>query len=404
MKFGLYDIEFHQTEIFKWFISHWRQDMKITAVKPYPVCGGGRNFVFVKVETDEGIYGVGEAGLTWKELAIAEAVNHLAPMVIGEDPMRTEHIWQVMLRGAFFPGGKVVCSAMSAIDIALWDIKGKALNMPIYNLLGGLVRNKAVCYPHIGGSTPEQIAENAKKRVEEGWKFVRFGLGDTGGNILEPSRAVRKTITLFEAIRNAVGNEIEICLDIHTRLDPPDTITLCRALEQYRPYFLEDPLRSENPASFHQLRRHVAVPIAAGEHFATKWEFRELIEEELINYARIDLCIVGGITEARKIAGWCETHYINIAPHNPLGPVSTAACLHLDLASTNFGVQELPTKPRTSFKDVFPVQVEWKDGYLLPPERPGLGVEFDEESAKKLPYKETIPPRFYREDGALTNW
>lgn len=377
--------------------------MKITKIKPYPI-NYGRNFLFVKVETDEGIYGIGESGLTWKELAVTEAINHLSTLIIGEDPMDTEHIWQTMLRGAFFPGGKVTCSAMSAIDIALWDIKGKALNVPVYKLLGGLVRKKAVCYPHIGGANPEQIAENALKKVSEGWKFVRFGLEDVGGNIFEPSRAVRNGIKFFEAIRKTVSDDIEICLDIHTRLDPHDAITLCRALEQYNPYFLEDPIRSENTNTFHQLRRHISAPIAAGEHYATKWEFRELIEDELINYARIDLCIVGGITEAKKIANWCETHYINIAPHNPLGPVSTAACLHLDLSCINFGVQELPMMPGTTFKDVFPIQVEWKDGYLLPPDRPGLGVEFDEESAKKYPYKEVIPPRFFREDGALTNW
>ena len=378
--------------------------MKITSIKPYPVYDNGRNFMFVKVGTDEGIYGVGESGLTWKELAVSEAINHLAQMIMGEDPMRIEHIWQVMLRGAFFPGGKVICSAMSAIDIALWDIKGKALNVPVYDLLGGLVRQKAVCYPHIGGATSQQIAESARKRVAEGWNFVRFGVAHEGGTTLTPSRAVRQSIDHFEAIRDAVGDDIEICLDIHTRLDPPDSITLCRALEKFRPYFLEDPIRSENPASFHQLRRHIAAPLAAGEHFATKWEFRELIEEELINYARIDLCIVGGITEARKIAGWCETHYIDLAPHNPLGPVSTAACLHLDLASTNFGVQELPRVPGTTLADVFPQQVEFENGYLLPPLGPGLGIEFDEEAARKRTYKEVVPPRLCRPDGALTNW
>lgn len=378
--------------------------MKITAIKPYPLWDGGRNFMFVKVETDEGIYGIGESGLTWKELAVAETVNHLAPLLIGEDPMRIEHIWQLMLRGGFFPGGKILCSAMSAIDIALWDIKGKALGVPIYNLLGGLVRQKVVCYPHIYGPNPEQLVASAKQKVVEGWKFVRFGVGDIGGNIFEPSRAVRNTIRLFSDVRQAVGEDIEICLDIHTRLDPHDAILICRELEKYRPYFLEDPIRSENPSSFHQLRRHVSAPLAAGEHFATKWEFRELIEEELINYARIDLCIVGGITEAKKITSWCETHYINIAPHNPLGPVSTAACLHLDLSSTNFGVQELPVKPRTIFNDVFPEQVEWSEGYLLPTAKPGLGVEFDEEAAKKYPYKLSSSPLFFRQDGALTNW
>ncbi|MBD3183092.1 galactonate dehydratase [Candidatus Poribacteria bacterium] len=379
------------------------EDMKITAVKPY-IVGNGRNLTFVKVETDTGIYGVGEAGITWKELAVAGAMDHLGELIIGEDPMRTEHIWQVMLRGAFFPGGKVVSSAMSAIDIALWDIKGKVLDQPVYNLLGGLVRQKAVCYPHIGGSTPEQIAENARKIVDEGWKFVRFGLSDETPNILEPSRAVRSSIKRFEAIRKAVGDDIEICIDIHTRLDPPHTVALCRGLEPFRPFFLEDPLRSENTSSFHNLRKHVAAPIAAGEHYATKWEFRELVEEDLIDYARIDLCIVGGITEAKKITGWCETHYINIAPHNPLGPVSTAACLHLDLASTNFGVQEMPRKPGTSLTNVFPVQMKWEDGYLLPPDAPGLGVEFNEEEAKKHPYQKVTPPRLHRLDGALTNW
>lgn len=378
--------------------------MKITAIKPYPIWGGGRNFMFVKVETDEGIYGIGESGLTWKELAVTETINHLAPMLIGEDPMRIEHIWQLMLRGGFFPGGKILCSAMSAIDIALWDIKGKALGVPVYDLLGGLVRQKVVCYPHIYGSNAEQLISSAKQKVSEGWKFVRFGAGDIGGNIFEPSRVARNTIRLFSDLRQAVGDDIEICLDIHTRLDPHDAIFLCRELEKYRPYFLEDPIRSENPFSFHQLRRHVSAPLAVGEHFATKWEFRELIEEELINYARIDLCIVGGITEAKKITGWCETHYINIAPHNPLGPVSTAACLHLDLSCTNFGVQELPVKPGAMFNDVFPEQVEWSEGYLLPTTKPGLGIEFDEEAAKKYPYKASSSPLFFRQDGALTNW
>lgn len=376
--------------------------MKITDVKAYPL-NDGRNYCFVKVETDEGIYGVGEAGLTWKELAVVETVNHLKPMLIGADPTRIEHIWQTLFRGAFFPGGKILCSAISAIDIALWDIHGKMLGVPIYQLLGGLVREKVVCYPHIGGGSPQALAESAKNVVSQGWKFVRFSV-PSEGDILEPERAVRRTIEQFAAIREAVGDDIEICLDIHTRLDPVHTIPLCRALEQYRPFFLEDPIRSENPESFRQLRRHIAAPLAAGEHFASKWEFQELIEEELINYARVDLCIVGGFTEARKITGWCETHYIHLAPHNPLGPVSTAACLHLDLASSNFGVQELPHVPGTYFTDVFPVQVEWQDGYLLPPDQPGLGVEFVEDAAAAHPYQEHHPPQLRRLDGTFTNW
>ena len=386
-------------------LEYGADSMKITAITPYPVNMGSRNFLFVKVETDDPeIYGVGEAGLTWKEKAVAGCVEHFAAMMVGQDPMRTEHLWQLMFRGAFFPGGKVICSAMSAIDIALWDIKGKALGVPVYTLLGGHVRDKVVCYPHIGGGTPEQLAESAAQKVKEGWKFVRFGVPQGPDGRFEPSHAVRKSIDQFAAVREAVGDDIEICIDIHTRLDPADSVTLCRALEQYRPYFLEDPLRSENVNAIKQFRQHVAAPLAIGEHFASKWEFRELIEGDLINYARIDVCIVGGLTEAIKIAHWCETHYIAIAPHNPLGPVSAAACTHLDLACTNFGVQELPRAPSKAFRDVIPVQMEWDDGYLLRPEAPGLGVEFDEEAAKAHPYREVVPPTLWRDDGALTNW
>jgi len=377
--------------------------MKITKVESFPVWGGGRNYFFVRVETDEGIAGIGEAGVTWQERATAGAVEQLAERLVGQDPLRIEHLWQVMFRGEFFPAGRVVCAAISAVDIALWDILGKALNVPVYQLLGGRVRDRVVCYPHAGGRSPEELAANGRRLVSEGWKFVRFGV-PSEGEVLEPSRAVRQTVAQFAALREAVGDEIELIVDLHTRLDPAESVTLCRALEPYRPYFLEDPLRAESPAAFHALRRHVAAPLAAGEQFATKWEFRELIEEDLINYARVDLCIVGGITEARKIAGWCETHYIQMAPHNPLGPVSAAACLHLDLAVSNFGVQEMPRRPGTALTDVCPVQIDWADGYLLPPTRPGLGVEFDPAAARAHPYQPSHGPLLHREDGAFTNW
>ncbi len=201
-----------------------------------------------------------------------------------------------------------------------------------------------------------------------------------------------------------LGDTVEICFDVHTRLDPPDVIRFCREVERFHPFFIEDPLRSEDTFTYRQLARHVAAPLAVGEQFAGKWAFRELIEEELMHYARIDLCIVGGITEARKIAGWCETHSINLAPHNPIGPVSTAACLHLDLSSPNFGVQELGRRTGTILPDVFPVQMEWKEGYLLPPTRPGLGMVFDEEAALRHTYQPDSGPLLRREDGAFTNW
>ena len=379
--------------------------MKITNVEGYPVWGGGRNYFFVVVDTDEGIYGVGEAGITGREMAMLGAVEHFKSLLIGQDPGRIEHIWQMLFRGGFFPAQRILTAVISAIDIALWDIKGKALGVPIYELLGGLVRDKVVCYPHNYGHGPDtaSLVESCLQTKAEGWKFVRWGLPEEQG-ILEPRKAVLTTIKQFQAVREAVGDDIELTFDIHTRLDLPDALWLCNEVEQFRPYFMEDPLRSENPDSFKTLRPRTRVPLAAGEQFSSKWEFRQLIEEEWIDYARIDLCIVGGFSEAKKIAGWCETHYIKLAVHNPLGPVSSAACLQLNLACPNFGVQEQPRKPGTMLTDVVTMQPEWQDGYLLAPTRPGLGVEFDREAAKKHPFQMTELPHLRRLDGSVTNW
>ena len=379
--------------------------MKITNVEAYPVWGGQRNFFFVVVDTDEGIYGVGEGGITGRELAAAGVVEHFKPLLVGQDPSRIEHIWQVLFRGGFFPAGRIAASVLSAIDIALWDIRGKALGVPVYDLLGGLVRDRVVCYPHNVGHAMDvdSLVESCLKTKEEGWKFVRWGMPQDGA-ILEPGPSIRAALRQMEAVRKAIGEEIDICFDVHTRLDPADTIQFCRASEQYHPFFIEDPVRSENQSTFRLIRQQTAVPLAAGEQFGSKWEFRELIEGDLIDYARIDLCIVGGITEAKKIAGWCETHYIKLAVHNPLGPISSTACLHLNLASSNFGVQEQPRRTGTVLTDVVPVQPEWRDGYLLPPTRPGLGVEFDREAARKHPFQMRELPNLHRLDGSFTNW
>jgi L-alanine-DL-glutamate epimerase-like enolase superfamily enzyme len=379
--------------------------MRITNIESYPVWGGHRNFLFVVVDTDEGIYGVGEAGLTGRELAVTGAIEHFKPLLIGQDPRRIEHLWQTLSRGGFFPAEGAVTAALSAIDIALWDIKGKALGVPVYDLLGGRVRDRVVCYPHNVGHAMEvqSLVESCLETKEAGWKFVRWGLPQDG-ELLEPADSIRATMRQFEAVREAVGDDIEITFDVHTRLDLPDALQLCRAVEPYRPFFIEDPLRSENPDSFKTLRPRTSVPLAAGEQFTSKWQFRQLIEEDWIDYARIDLCLIGGISEARKIAGWCETHYIKLAVHNPLGPVSSAACLQLNLACSNFGVQEQPTKTGTVLTDVVPVQPSWEDGYLLPPTRPGLGIEFDREAAKAHPFQMVGLPMLHRRDGSFTNW
>ena len=385
--------------------------MKVTEIKSYPVLDEeGRAYHIVKVETDEGIHGLGEVGIRHWSAAIEKALEHLSELVIGEDPFSTERLWQLMFRRSFFPADKVYCSAISAIDIALWDIKAKAVGMPVYKLLGGPVRDKVVCYPHTQGATTAELVENCRRVASEGWKFARWGLSDSGGSEghsgrLEPVEAIRLAEEQMAAVREAVGPDLQLCLDVHTRLDTTHVISLCKVLEPYRPFFIEDPIRSENPGSYRTLARHVSLPIAAGEQWASKWPFRQVIEEELISYARIDLCIVGGLTEALKITHWCETHYIDIVPHNPLGPVSAAACVALCMASTNVGVQEMPRRPGSFSTDLFPKQIGWEDGYAFAPDEPGLGVELDEElAASRRGEMTSWAPLLLRNDGAFTNW
>ena len=388
--------------------------MKVTKITNLPIQSeGGGIYHIVKVDTDAGISGLGEIGiLNWSK-TIANAVDHLGDLVIGENPWETERLWQDMFRSSYWPADLVYCCAMSAIDIALWDIKGKAANVPTYQLLGGPVREKVVCYPHIRGPSPEEIIEGSKKAVDEGWKYMRWGQPDALGEFkpnaitkYDQDKSVRIAVDLMGAVRQAVGSEIQLCFDVHTQLEIPQVVQMCRDLEEFNPYFIEDPLRSENTGSYRNLRQQVNLPLAAGEQWASKWAFREVIEQDLIDYARIDLCIVGGITEALKITHWAETHYINIVPHNPLGPVSAAACVALCMASTNVGVQEMPVRPGSYATDLFPQQIEWEDGFAWCPAEPGLGVTLDVDAAEKSMSDplQWWPPRLRREDGSITNW
>ena len=391
--------------------------MKITEIKTYPLVYEGRESLFIEVLTDNGLKGLGEVGVARMGKAVIAAIEHLEERLIGEDPWESEKLWQIMFRGNFFPPGVIYSSAISALDIALWDLKGKSVNMPLYKLLGGPVRNKVVCYPHTQGSTTQELVDNSKRAVDEGWKFVRWGQPETHGVFeeaelseqmpgkLEPTESVRLATEQMALVREAVGEDIGLLLDVHTRLDTAHVIDLCDRLKEFRPFFIEDPLRSESPHAYRNLSKHVSLPIAAGEQWSSKWLFRQVIEEDLINYARIDLCIVGGITEAKKITNWAETHYIDIVPHNPLGAVSAAACVSLCMASANVGVQEMPRRPGTEGNDIFPVQISWEDGYAWCNDLPGLGIEFDSEAAEK--YRTTpggFPPYLTRNDGAFTNW
>jgi L-alanine-DL-glutamate epimerase-like enolase superfamily enzyme len=379
--------------------------MKIVGLEPFAIEVNNRRFVFCVVDTDAGISGIGECGVNSRSEAILGAFDHIREQIVSQDPGRIEHLWQLMFRGGFFPAGSIFGAAMSAVDIALWDIRGKTFGVPTYELLGGLVRDNVVCYPHNRCDDGlEAFLDHARQTTAEGWKFVRFHL-PSRGEILEPRQAIRDGVAQVAAIREELGDDVEICLDAHTRLEPSEAIELAHALEPYRIFFLEDPIRSESTHSLRRVRAATRVPIAAGEQYAGKWAFRELIEEDLIDYCRVDLCIAGGLTEAKKIAGWCETHYIRMVTHNPLGPVSSAACLALNLSTPNFGVQEQPTRPGASLNDLFPVQVEWRDGYLLPPTRPGLGIEFDREALRRAPKASPAGTRALRRlDNSYTNW
>jgi len=377
--------------------------MKISTVRPILFTHDRRGYLLVKIETDDGRYGLGEFGFTFQELAGAGALQHMTGELIGRDPFDTEAIWQILLRRDFFPGGKAAMGAISAIDLALWDLKGKALGQPIWRLLGGKVRGRVPAYFAVGTSTIDAMIEASVQRVREGWRYLRFGLPDQGG-MFSAAAAVRAGVDTFAAVRAAVGADVELIIDAHTRLDPPEATRFCRQLEPYDPFFVEDPLRSENPESYRQLRNRTAVPLAAGEQFAGKWEFRVLIEEELTDYARIDLCNVGGFTEARKIAGWAETHHIKVVPHNPLSPVSSAACLHLAVTTDNFAVQEAGRTHSGFMRDVFPVQPDFATGNWSVPTAPGLGVEIDETVLAKFPFVDGSCPRLVKPDGSFTNW
>ncbi len=397
--------------------------MKITNIECIPVQAPGRTLVPILVETDEGITGIGEAGLQRRWKAIMGAVEHFKKWLIGEDPMRIEHLWQRMFRGGFYPADRLIGSAIAGIDIALWDIKGKALGVPVYELLGGRCRDYVECFlpPYLSISStssqnydcfqimtsslsePKETAEIAKSRLEEGHKFFRIG-PTSEGNLFEPRKAVRKFLSQLRAVREAVGEKMELMVDLHGRLNPSDAIWFCKEAEPLNLFVVEDPIRSEHIAGYRHIRRSVNLPLAAGEQWANKWEFRQVIEEELVDYVRFDICIAGGITEAKKIASMAETHLIQIMPHNPLGPVCTAACLHLDLACSNVGPQEIIFPPVSVLPDVFECTFKLQGCSLTIPTGAGIGVKFNKELAKNHPPEMTEPPHFYKEDGTYTNY
>ena len=386
--------------------------MKITAVTGYPVHIGHRNQFVVKVETDAGISGVGEGGISGRELAMQGMLDHFHALLIGEDPHRIEHLWQLMYRGAYFEGGKITGAVISAIDIALWDILGKSLDVPVWQLIGGRVRDRVPCFATPGALSGPEIVDVAVAAADAGWNILRFtpGMADEGwtgvdGAVYEPLESIDVAVALLHRLRRELPPRVRLAVDFHHRLNPAEASYFCRQIEDVNLLFLEEPIRCEDPAAYHQLRKATNIPFAIGEEFSSKWAFAPYLEGGLINYARIDVCNVGGITEARKIAGWCETHYIDLVPHNPLGPISTAALVHLGVATSNYAwLEHFLGYTVSTPRDLFPAMLDIEGTAFEAPTAPGLGVEFDESAVPDYPYQEWMAPRWFRRDGAYTNW
>jgi galactonate dehydratase len=381
--------------------------MKITDIKAYPIWLGQ---LLVKVETDEGIYGWGEAGLLYRGQAVMGALQHFRDYLIGRDPMRIGALWQELYRGQYFEGGRVLTAAMSGIDIALYDIAGKALGVPVYQLLGGKQRDLVPCFATTGAASVEELIANAKLLVDQGWNVIRTWMarGQLDGQMLyEPRESIGLTATWLTQLRQAVGPEPVIGIDYHHRLSVAEAASFCQRMPPGTLDFLEEPIRDETPEAYESLRTMVDVPFAIGEELASKWDFLPYIERGITNFARLDVCNVGGLTESMKIAAMAEAHYIDLMPHNPLGIICTTASIHLAAAVPNFAwleIRESPTETQNRYDFELFVQRPLADGAYFPvPEGPGLGVEVDEEMAAQRPAEFTSGPLLRRRDGSVTN-
>lgn len=378
--------------------------MKITEIEPLPLRTADASIFLVVVHTDEGLHGLGEVGMRSRPETIHGALRDLGALLAGQDATRIEHLWQLMRRGGFFPAGSDVGAAVAAVDIALWDLRGKALGVPLYDLLGGRTRDYVPAYVHLLGRELPELVDNARGLVEQGWRHLRIDLSDQAGEAFEPRRAVRRTLGLVWGLREALGDDVELLIDVHTRLDPAEAAQFCREVEAARPYFVEDPLRAEAVDSYRTLRQRTGVPLAAGEQLTSKWEFRPLIEGELIEHARVDLANTG-VTEGRKIAAMCEAHHIQVATHNPLGPVCTAASAHVNLSLPNVSLQEQARPRGWDGEDTILAGPRVGAGQVVPADLPGLGVEIDLRAARLAARVEMRPPpRLRRDDGSFTNW
>ncbi|MDP2769434.1 MAG: D-galactonate dehydratase family protein [Giesbergeria sp.] len=402
--------------------------MKIERIQIIVTCPG-RNFITVKVFTDQGLYGLGDATLNGRELAVkAYLEEHVVPCLIGRDPRNIEDIWQYLYRGAYWRRGPVTMTAIAGIDMALWDIKGKLAGMPVYQLLGGKSRNGLMVYGHANGRDHSESVEAVQKHIEEGFKAIRvqsgvpglaktYGVGKTKG-YYEPAEKglppeepwdtalyLHHTPELFRKVREAVGFEPHLLHDAHHRLTPIEAARLGKELEPHKLFWLEDATPAENQEAFRLIRQHTTTPLAVGEVFNSIWDCKALIEEQLIDYIRSTIVHAGGITHVRRIADFAAMYQVRTGFHGAtdLSPVCMAAAVNFGLWAPNFGIQELmPHTPLTD--EVFPHNYRFEGGYLVMDDVPGLGVDINEELAARYPYERAYLPVARLNDGAMWNW
>ncbi len=370
-----------------------KEHIKITRLETFLV---KPRWLFLKVHTDAGITGLGEPITEGRALTCAEAIKEIEPYLIGKDPRRVAHHWQAIYRHAFYRGGPILTSALSGVDQALWDIKGKALGVPVYELLGGPTRDRVRVYAH--ASTPEQMKEMRQKG------FTAF---KTGPAKLRPARyietpaAVQYAAEKFGELRRAMGNDVDIAIDFHGAISPAYAKILIKAIEPYQPMFVEEPCQAQNHDVMAEIARGTFLPIATGERVFTKWGFREVLEKRAATVLQPDLCHAGGITEVRLIAGMAEAYYASVAPHNPLGPISLAAGVQMAASIPNFLCQEQVSLGEGYLKKPFTV----RDGYLDLPMGPGLGIELDENAlANKIGHDWKNQESYDAEDGSVVDW
>jgi galactonate dehydratase len=360
--------------------------MKITRVTPLLI----DRYLFVEIETDSGLTGLGESG-TWGHLeASATAIEKLADYLIGQDPRLIEHHWNVMYRSGHFRGAAIM-GAISAIDIALWDIKGKHYGVPVYELLGGKTRHKARVYYHVMGNTREKLVQGCIDAKAAGFTAVGHltPFLDEGREVPFFKTHAQKISDAIDAVRQyreAVGNDVDLCIEIHRRLTPAEAIVLARGIEPYHPYFYEDPILPDNFDQMAEVAKHIEIPIATGERLHTIYEFQMLLARGAVQYVRPDVCLAGGITGTKKIAALAEAHHVGVVPHNPLSPVSTAACLQIAACIPNFAIQEYPRgEDRPPKSEIVKTTVRCEDGFLIIPETPGIGIELAPDALQKHP-------------------